>query len=277
MYMLKKHIPVFIDSDKKIFFFSSPKRRIEYLNYTDDDIKILKRLIQGSKLSNEDLKSDIFQLLSDNNLLNSKSVEEEDSILNRSNSFLKLLDFDNINLDKHILILGLGGLGSKLLEDLIKVGFNNFTIVDGDIVEKSNLNRSSIFNGKLGYKKIDAIKNYYSDSELNVRFNVINDYLNQDNLQDIINKQVDYCFLSFDPDIELQNQVKSRLKNLKIPFNIAFYGEEMGQLGPHFIPKTSSCIDCFNKQIDNNYKYEIINKEFYQAPSSILIRASSGI
>lgn len=38
--------------------------------------------------------------------------------------------------EKKILILGLGTGGSYLLEVLIKLGFKNFILVDGDIVEE---------------------------------------------------------------------------------------------------------------------------------------------
>ena len=40
-----------------------------------------------------------------------------------------------------IIIVGLGGLGSVIAENLVHMGFENFILVDHDVVEKSNLNR----------------------------------------------------------------------------------------------------------------------------------------
>lgn len=40
-----------------------------------------------------------------------------------------------------IMVIGLGGLGSVVAEDLVHMGFDRLVLVDDDIVEKSNLNR----------------------------------------------------------------------------------------------------------------------------------------
>ena len=44
----------------------------------------------------------------------------------------------------NIIIIGIGGVGGYTLESIIRSGVENITIVDGDIIEKSNINRQLI-------------------------------------------------------------------------------------------------------------------------------------
>ncbi len=55
-------------------------------------------------------------------------------------------------------IAGAGGLGSNAAFNLVRSGFCNFTIVDFDIVEYSNLNRQFFFYRQAGQKKVTALK-----------------------------------------------------------------------------------------------------------------------
>ena len=59
---------------------------------------------------------------------------------------ITLIGEDDVNKLKkaNVLIVGLGGVGGYALETLVRSGIYNLTIVDGDIVELSNLNRQII-------------------------------------------------------------------------------------------------------------------------------------
>ena len=60
--------------------------------------------------------------------------------------------------DKKILLIGAGGIGCELLKSLVMIGIKKITIIDLDIVEKSNLNRQFLFdiNSVGKYKSITA-------------------------------------------------------------------------------------------------------------------------
>ena len=54
----------------------------------------------------------------------------------------------------HIVIVGIGGIGNYVLLSLAAMGIGKLTIIDGDIIEESNLNRQIIFGeDDLGKKK----------------------------------------------------------------------------------------------------------------------------
>ena len=46
---------------------------------------------------------------------------------------------------KHIVIVGLGGIGSPALQYLAAAGIGRFTLIDHDIVDETNLQRQTIF------------------------------------------------------------------------------------------------------------------------------------
>lgn len=50
------------------------------------------------------------------------------------------------------------GIGSYIAECLLRLGFENLTIVDGDNVELSNLNRQNYLEEDIGYNKAAALK-----------------------------------------------------------------------------------------------------------------------
>ena len=59
----------------------------------------------------------------------------------------------------NVLILGLGGVGSYVAESLVRSAVGKMTIVDGDVVEKSNLNRQLFATtDTVGMLKVDAAK-----------------------------------------------------------------------------------------------------------------------
>ncbi len=94
------------------------------------------------------------------------------------------------NLDKignaKILLVGVGGVGGFVLEGLVRSGIKNITIVDGDMVDESNLNRQIISNQEnIGNNKVDEAikrcKNINKDINI-VGYNVM---LNESNIDSL--------------------------------------------------------------------------------------------
>ena len=54
----------------------------------------------------------------------------------------KFEEIKNMN----ILVIGVGGVGSYVVESLVRCGIENITIVDNDIVDITNLNRQLMTN-----------------------------------------------------------------------------------------------------------------------------------
>ena len=61
--------------------------------------------------------------------------------------------------DKHVLIVGLGGVGSKACELLARSGIGRFTLVDHDKVDETNINRQVIaFRDTIGRPKVEVVE-----------------------------------------------------------------------------------------------------------------------
>ncbi len=57
----------------------------------------------------------------------------------------------------HVMILGLGGVGGMVLEALARCGIGHFTLIDGDRLDESNLNRQILATtDQLGKPKVEA-------------------------------------------------------------------------------------------------------------------------
>lgn len=67
----------------------------------------------------------------------------------------------NAEIDKNInfVIYGAGSLGSQILENLVKMGFENIIVYDHDIVESHNISSTIYNNHMIGQLKIDACSN----------------------------------------------------------------------------------------------------------------------
>ena len=60
---------------------------------------------------------------------------------------------------KRVILFGIGGVGSWCAECLIRTGLTHLTVVDGDTVQASNLNRQlPATQATLGMPKVEALK-----------------------------------------------------------------------------------------------------------------------
>ena len=65
---------------------------------------------------------------------------------------------------KHVAVFGVGGVGGYVCEALARSGVGRLTIVDRDVVSKSNINRQIIaLNSTVGMTKVNVMKNRIMD------------------------------------------------------------------------------------------------------------------
>lgn len=87
----------------------------------------------------------------------------------------------------HFCILGCGAVGSQFAEMLVRSGATKFTLVDGDNVEKTNLNRCFAYVDKdINRKKVHALKERLLAINSSIRYQdilVIDDYFTHDPLE----------------------------------------------------------------------------------------------
>lgn len=123
-----------------------------------------------------------------------------------------------------ILLIGCG-LGSQIATLLVRTGFINFTIADGDNVEEPNLNRQNYLSTDIGNNKARVLKNLMESINPKVKVNALERFLNKEDLEILI-PQHDFVINSIDFDAEeffICHQ--ECIKNEKIeffPMNLGF-------------------------------------------------------
>ena len=92
-----------------------------------------------------------------------------------------------------VLVVGAGGLGAPVALYLAAAGVGTIGIVDGDVVDLSNLQRQVIhFTSDVGHPKVESARDKMLAINPNVKVNTIREFLMADNALDIIK---DYDFI----------------------------------------------------------------------------------
>ncbi len=89
----------------------------------------------------------------------------------------------------HVVILGLGGLGSPLALYLGAAGIGRLSLVDGDIVEQTNLHRQIIHSqASLNAWKVDSAKNRIQGINPFIQVNVIREHADERNIASLVSE-----------------------------------------------------------------------------------------
>ena len=121
----------------------------------------------------------------------------DDADLERYARQLILKDMDEAQqqrlLQSKVLIVGAGGLGTPLLLYLAAAGLGNITIIDGDHIEPSNLNRQICFTDadtNIEKPKASTAAAMAKRLNPNIHINAIDDWLNEENAATLIKKDI---------------------------------------------------------------------------------------
>lgn len=102
--------------------------------------------------------------------------------------------------NSHVLVVGLGGVGAYAAEQICRAGVGEMTIVDGDNIEITNINRqlpASISN--LGKDKAKVMGDRLLDINPNLKLNIINEYLHNERMIEVLEeKKYDYVVDAID-------------------------------------------------------------------------------
>jgi len=104
------------------------------------------------------------------------------------------------NLQKaHVLVVGLGGVGSFAAEFLCRAGIGNMTIVDGDIVEPSNRNRQlPALATTLGQHKADVMADRLLSINPDLELSVIKEFISPEGARQILQHDFDHIVEAID-------------------------------------------------------------------------------
>jgi tRNA A37 threonylcarbamoyladenosine dehydratase len=101
--------------------------------------------------------------------------------------------------EANVLIAGLGGVGAYAAEMICRAGVGKMTIVDGDIIHKTNLNRQlPSLVSTLGSSKAVLMGERLLDINPHLDLTVINEYIKDDRMEEIIGRGFNYLVDAID-------------------------------------------------------------------------------
>jgi tRNA A37 threonylcarbamoyladenosine dehydratase len=133
----------------------------------------------------------------------------------------------------HITVIGIGGVGSWVVEALARNAIGEITLIDMDVVAESNVNRQlPALTSTIGRNKIDVMAERVQDINPDCELTLIDDFVTQENIKELIDTNADYIIDCID-----NSRVKAALiawcKRQKI--KIITIGGAGGQTNPALI------------------------------------------
>lgn len=106
--------------------------------------------------------------------------------------------FEKLN-SSHVLVVGLGGVGGYVAEQLTRAGIGELTIVDGDVVSQSNMNRQLLaLQSTQGKPKAEVMAARLRDINPDVKLHVVSQFMKDQALIDLISQPYDYVVDAID-------------------------------------------------------------------------------
>ena len=121
----------------------------------------------------------------------------------------------------HVLVIGIGGVGSWAVEALARSGIGELTLVDMDVIAASNINRQlPALTSTLGQEKIAVMAERCQQINPRMKVNVIDDYLTTENLQDLLSPVPDIVLDCID-DVKAKLALMLHCRFNKIPLIVS--------------------------------------------------------
>jgi len=97
--------------------------------------------------------------------------------------------------DAHVLIVGIGGVGAAATEMLARVGVGHLTLLDGDVVNESNLNRQlNALTSTLGQPKVHVMGNRVRDINPGIDLTLLEQFMTEADAEGLV-KAASYDFV----------------------------------------------------------------------------------
>ena len=166
-----------------------------------------------------------------------------------------------------VLVMGAGGLGSGVIMNLAALGVGQIKIIDGDILEESNLNRQIIHKYKnIGRAKVISAKDWVQEFNPDIKVELDKIRINELNYFNIIQGYdiiVD-CFDSYESKYML-NEIALRHNKVLIHGGVQGFRGQVTTI----VPTKTGCLSCVMQ------KPQTFKEEIYASISPVVNLISS--
>ena len=226
---------------------------IDLLKEPIDKNKVIKKICDKININYECVNEIIEYLISEEFVVSENEIMElrSNERYSRQNLYFYMLSDkkvkDNKNfVNKNILVLGLGGVGTIVCEQLVRAGFLNFTLVDYDYVEESNLIRQiSYIEDDIGKAKVKVVQERLKKINNKVNVKIINKLIENENDVETEILLSDFVICTLDkPSRVIRKLINKICVRNKKPVIFSGFSEHVGMIGPFVVPGVSACLCC---------------------------------
>ncbi|SER45979.1 ThiF family adenylyltransferase [Streptococcus gallolyticus] len=259
--------------------FNLSLKILEFLLTEKDEDEIL------NWLDSNNIDKSVFKKLVANKLITTSEVvfQKEDTMEFKNGLYLDLI-INNVQdvltkfKETTFVIIGCGGIGNFMSYALSVYSPKKLVLIDGDKIEKSNLNRQFLFTiNDIGKYKSEVIADALKLRNPNLDIEIYTEFINTNNINNILEgKDTNSMFgiLSGDDDTAVSISSKYFLTN-NVPFVNIGYLNDIAVIGPFVIPHKTSCPFCYgtfsiNGEINSNDETMAQLHKQYASPSSII-------
>ncbi len=156
-----------------------------------------------------------------------KSIEFISEISNNSNEVQNKIE------QSKVMIIGAGGMGNSILRQLIFLGVKNFTLIDFDNVEVTNLNRQEFYKeSDIGQNKLFSLQDNLNWKYSNLKIDVLNIKIENIDSLNKINKDLDLVISAIDTPFNYKKTLLNFAIKKDIPIIFGGVGIGDGIYGP---------------------------------------------
>ncbi len=253
-------------------FFQSSTRRSRRFRFTPEIAQVILSLDGKDSLRKV---SEAYSVKEENvthlvGLLHEKCIVEPKALRERINAskFYRVLNFlgdyfpaaevfeafQRIR-DSRVGILGCGAVGSWVAIQLAQSGVAEFVLIDNDIIEESNLNRSLFSRQDIGLPKVHALKAALLEIDSGMSIETISREVGrQEDLGLIFGREKPTLFVNC-ADSPSVDQTSAWLNRFCMVEEISYviaggYNLHLSLIGMTVIPGESSCFECARARLD---------------------------
>lgn len=130
----------------------------------------------------------------------------------------------------HVMVIGIGGVGSWAVEALARTGISKLTLIDMDVIAASNINRQlPAMSSTLGREKVEVMAERCYAINPRIKINVVDDYLTPENVKELLANTPDVVLDCID-DVKAKLALMLHCRFNKIPLIVS--GGAGGKLDP---------------------------------------------
>ena len=157
--------------------------------------------------------------------------------------------------EKHVVVIGGGGLGSNSADILVRTGIGSIEIIDNDLLDLTNLHRTSLFNEEdIGKPKCQILEEKLQQINSEVTVRGVKKRITKENIESVV-KLADIILDGTD-NMETRFLINEVAVKSNIPWIYAGVHSTVGMV-MGIVPRLTPCLKCMSHSIVDNKTGEI--------------------